>query len=90
MGEIWMCIMCVRPQCSSTSVTQGERLKCLVSVSLALCSQAIWVQLGPERQETHSLTDTHTYTNIFFKVRHTPTVPPSLTHTPCSVGCDGS
>ncbi len=58
-------IKCVRPQCSSSSLTQGECL-CLVSVSLAHCalrpSGYSWGLNG--RKHTHS--QMHTLKQIFF------------------------
>lgn len=68
MDEMWICIiMCVRPQCSSSSLAQGECL-CLVSVSLAHCalrpSGYSWGQNG--RKHTHSQIHTLVQTLFFF------------------------
>ncbi len=73
MDEMWICIiMYVRPQCSSSSLTQGECL-CLVSVSLAHCalrpSGYSWGQNG--RKHTHSQIHTLVQTLFFLSNTHT-------------------
>lgn len=80
VDKMWMCIVVLYVSDCSPLPAQQLRPNVSVFVSVStMCSQAIWVQLGPGRQETHSLTDTHPYTHIC-QVIHTSTMPPFHTH----------
>lgn len=71
----------VRPQCSSSSLAQGECLF-LVSVSLAHCalrpSGYSWGQNG--RKHTHTQKHTHLYKHSHFSELNIPQLCPRCTH----------